>query len=195
MLNIDKIIQTKLNQNYTRFLHRFFYPTFFEICSNPDYYEKLYNYGLVSFETKEKAYQVTKNMSSYSDKDKKHFIFKVPYEVGGSLLNKMWIPNEFMMDKINYYLNNVFKDNFVIGIQIRYEFIDQRRRNDLDLFIKCAQDIEANTISFNYKSIKWFVSTDTPLVLDRLIQEFPNKIITSDGKIGHAGLVQDAYPR
>ena len=190
--DIDNLTKTRIDDKFNRFVCKSIYLTFFEICSNPDY-EKLYQYGLVSYETKNKAFEVTQNMGNYSDKDKKHYIFKVPYEVGGNLLNKVWVPKDFIMNKINYYVNNVFKDYFVIGIQIRNQFIDFNK--DFKLFIECAQQIESNLITNKYKGIKWFISSDLESIADILREKYPNKIVTGDGVIGHISKNKDSYQR
>ena len=63
-------------------------------------------------------------MSNYSDKEKQDYILKVPFEVGGNLLNKIWIPNDRIKSLINNYLNYEFNGYFMIGIQLRYQYIN-----------------------------------------------------------------------
>ncbi len=52
-------------------------PLFLEICSNPIYYETLHSFGLVSRETINKAFEITKNMSAYTEKYQADGILKV----------------------------------------------------------------------------------------------------------------------
>lgn len=61
-------------------------PIFNEICSNPEYYPKLYYYGLVSKQTVSKDLEITRNMSNYSTDIKQKYILNNPYEVAGNLL-------------------------------------------------------------------------------------------------------------
>jgi len=46
-----------------------------------------------------------------------------------------------------------------------------------------------------YKGVKWFVTSDDKLRLDRLVSQYPNKIIVSNGTIGHIFYNKDAYER
>jgi hypothetical protein len=197
--HMDLLIKTEIPMNFTRYHYWNYDPIFYEICSNPSYYSKLYYYGLVSKETVLNAYETTRNMSQHSREIKQKHILKVPFEVGGNLLNKMWIPNDFLLEKINYYLKNKFSNYFVIGIQLRFEYIIDPI--DTYKFINCSLDIEKNLTSYDkefsskYKGIKWFLTSDTNLVIKRLSNEYPDKIIKSDGHIGHVEQDRDAYER
>ena len=140
------------------------------------------------------------NLVNYTIEQKRNTILQVSFEVGGNLLNKMWKPKEQLMNKINYYVDNVFKGYFVIGIQLRtlYFFIHLSLRNS---FINCSLEIEANISktypNFNskYKGFKWFVTSDKSNEIDRLKQEFPNKIIVGEGQVGHVEANVDSYQR
>ena len=90
--NMDNLIKTSLPKYKNRFLYRIPEAYFFELCSNPDYYNKFYYYGLVSRETILKAHEITYNMKygllNYTSEYKQDIILQVPFEVGGNLLNK-----------------------------------------------------------------------------------------------------------
>jgi hypothetical protein len=70
-------------------VNRIFYPKnelfLLDICSNPAYYEKLLNYGLVSKETVKSALE-SLNQSNISLRHDK--LFRVGFEVGNRLLNR-----------------------------------------------------------------------------------------------------------
>ena len=139
---------------------------FFEICSNPLYYAKLQKYGLVSKRTVDNAIVKLYDdnaCKSCSDDDKLNSVLEVGYEVGGNLLNRLWIPKKPLHDRIEYYFNSEFKSYFVIGIQLRYHYLDDNK--DTPKFIECAESIEKNVIALigqtnfakSYKGFKWSV--------------------------------------
>jgi hypothetical protein len=192
--NMNGLIKSKISENTARMAYNSICAHFFAICSNPDYYDKLYYYGLVSRATIDRAYEITQNMSSYSNEVQGDEILKVPFEVGGNLLNKIWIPNDNLTSLIKKYIETEFNGYFVIGIQLRYEYLYDPI--DTYQFINCSLELEKNlTNSLNnsqgefkskYKGVKWFVTSDSESILNRLIKEFPNKIIVNTaGKINH----------
>ena len=201
--NMDSLIKTSLPLNKTRFLYRDIEAYFFELCSNPEFYEKFYNYGLVSQETMLKAreiiFSINNKSSNYTSEIKQDVILQVPFEIGGNLLNKIWIPKDHIMNKVNHYVNTVFKNYYMIGIQLRYQYI----KDPLDTykFLNCSFGIEENltktipNFELKYKGVKWFVTSDSTNVIERLKNEFPNKIITGEGQVGHIESNSNSYPR
>ena len=125
----------------------------------------------------------------------------MPFEVGGNLLNKMWIPNDIILAEINDYLENIFKENFMIGIQLRYssKYIDEEK--DTEKFMKCSQqitrDVQQLTKNFSekYKDVKWFVTSDRGDILNRLKKRYADKIVLGEGRLGHVGRKLYAYKR
>jgi hypothetical protein len=114
---MDVVIKTQIDTNKTRFNAH--HALSFALCTNPIYYDKFLEYGLVSKSTVEQARRVAANMQNYSSIDKANSLFQVSFEVGGNLLNKMWRPKEKIRKMIKQILNNEFEGNFVIGIQLR----------------------------------------------------------------------------
>ncbi len=61
--------------------------------------------------------------------------------------------------------------------------------NDTINFLNCADQIEANLtaqkILNRKKKVKWFVTSDKEDMLDQLKKTYPDKVIISEGKIGH----------
>ncbi len=90
-------------------------PYFFELCSNPLYYDKLLYYELVSNETIEKAKETVLNMSLYSNEIKSDRLLGIGYQVAGNLMNRVWIPKKFILDTVHYYANQLFLDYYMIG--------------------------------------------------------------------------------
>ena len=75
--DMNRLIQTQIPFNKTRILFKGLEPLFFEVCSNPAYYEKLHEYGLVGRETIDKASEITKNMHAFSYDEQTDQILKV----------------------------------------------------------------------------------------------------------------------
>ncbi len=46
-----------------------------------------------------------------------------------------------------------------------------------------------------YKGVKWYISSDSSDVLNKLVKEFPNKIIIGNGLMGHVEEDPNAYER
>ena len=197
--NMNKLVQTRLPMEYDKYLYDCIEPYFFELCLNPIYYETFYRYGLVKRETLLNAFEILFNMDKYTNQDKQRYILKIPFEVGGNLLNKIWIPKNHIMNRVNYIVDNLFKDYYMIGLQMRYFYIDDPL--DTYKFIDCAFEIEDNLTKmdskFNkkYKGVKWFITSDSSDVIDRLAKEYPNKIVIGEGKVGHIVNSTDSYPR
>jgi hypothetical protein len=123
---------------------------------------------------------------------------KVGFEVGGNLLNKLWKPQPNITKEIDRYVNEIFRNHFIIGIQIRSEYITDPI--DTKTFLNCANEIEANLTLTNQnqnKSVKWFIASDIKHMLDRLANEYPDKIVLSNGSLGHIDLVshENSYYR
>ncbi len=71
------LIKTQIPFNKSRILFNHLHPLFFEVCSNPAYYERLHEYGLVSRETIDRASEITKNMNAFSYAEQADKILKV----------------------------------------------------------------------------------------------------------------------
>ena len=67
--------------------------------------------------------------SNETDNEKLNFVLMIGYEVAGNLLNKMWIPKNDIINTVNYYLNNIFFDYYIIGIQLRYDYLNDIKKN------------------------------------------------------------------
>jgi hypothetical protein len=178
--DLNKLILTKIPDT-SRFFLNSSDALFMEICMNPIYYKKLQYYGLISND----ALQMEQNK------------FFLGFLVGGALLNKFWIPNNDLNRKIQFYLNKYFKDNFVIGIQLRYGDSDLLYLNeqiDTIKFINCALKIE-KTHSEKRKKFKWFISSDSQVNLDKLLRKYPSKAFSTLGTLAHISLDPNGYER
>ena len=158
--NLSALLNTSLPLNSTRFYYSDIMAYFFEICSNPTYYEKLASYSLVDADTVNKTVQAL-NDKGASEDFKLNSVLQVGYEVGGNILNKMWIPKLNLRERIDVYFRQQFKDFYVIGIQLRFRYLDSKK--DTLAFIKCAMLIEhevkskigEDTFFSYYKGFKW----------------------------------------
>jgi hypothetical protein len=194
--DMKRLIKTQVPQYSNGYYYDTFSPFFFELSCNPDYFEALFQFGLVSRSTIDQANKAIDNIFQTNNELSQSLITKVGFEVGGNLLNKIWIPKSNILSRINHYLTNVFDKYFMIGLQLRYDYIIDDE--DTSKFIHCARMIESkwsNLIKEKYNGAKWFVTSDRQDILDRLVKLYPDKIITSDGKAGHILFNNDSYPK
>ena len=90
-------------------------------------------------------------------------MLQVGYEVAGHLLNRLWIPKKQLRERINQFLDTEFNGYYVIGIQLRYLYLDDE--NDTRKFLDCAESLEKNALASigrsnftkKYKGFKWLV--------------------------------------
>jgi len=96
------------------------------------------------------------------------------------------------MKTINSILSTDFKNNYVIGFQIRTFYLNINV--DLNSFIECGLEIEKNRLSSS-KVIKWYVSSDSEQTNQYLKQKYPEKIIFGEGLVGHIAEQNKGYSR
>jgi hypothetical protein len=200
--------QKKLEKNWgwenipltkNRFLFTGLCPIFFELCFEKKNYDALLSYGIVSQSTIDKARQVLEKTPPANTDDNLNKLYRVGFEVAHSILNIFWRPSAYLQKEVDYYYEKYFKNNFVIGIQLRLAFlffakIFQSFQQvffifrywyaewaDTEVFIKCALDLEK---SLN-KSVKWFVTSDDAGNLNRISMNYSAKMFTSNGTIAH----------
>ena len=159
--NLATLVKSHIPTHRRRILYNKFHPLFFELCSNPTYYEKLRYYQLVSQDTIDTARaNLEKPTQRHLNDLKVNSVLQVGFEVAGNLLNRMWIPKRTLRERIDFVAKR-FLDHFVIGIQLRNYFLNgdvDRRR-----FFECAISIENEVLkemgigfSEKYKGFKWF---------------------------------------
>jgi len=130
---------------------------------------------------------------------KQEKLFQVGFEVGGNVLNRFWIPNEQIKKDKEKYLNEIFKSHIVIGIQLRFFYLDENG-DDILKFIDCAKHIEKEFLlrnkSLNENSFKWFITGDSQENLDKILKMFPNKAFsTNEYHLGHVDEDKQGYYR
>ena len=186
--NYRGLINTEIPLEKSRYQFKHWAAYFLELCSNPIYWNKLKYYGLVNNLTIDSAKNALSKYS-YSDEAKTNAVLQVGYEVGGNLINKIWIPKKEIRDLVGFYLNKHFKGYYMIGIQIRYIYLNEL--DDTDTFIKCARHIENEFYQNDlinkkkYKNgVKWFIASDNEDYLKKLKLKYSNKAIVANGTIG-----------
>ena len=189
--HMNESINTVIPFNYTRM----FYDSvdsryFFEICSNPIYYDKFLSYDLVRNETISQA-MIKLNDPFSNDDIKLNKLFKIGFEVGRNLLNKFWLPKQTIQNVLDYYLETKFGSNYVIGIQIG----SNSMANNDDLLVNCALELEKKEVN-KMMVVKWFISSDSPIILERLLNQYgQDKIIIANGTVGRIDLDSNSYER
>lgn len=200
ILNINETLPDK----YSRISVRSIEPYFFDLCSNPNYFGHLLKSKLVSNATLERARTalVDPNVIKWQ---KMEYLFLVGFEFAGTALNRHWILNKNngdMITKLNTFLDREFKNAFVIGMQLRFESLNNN--TDVELFIKCASRIEQrvklidanNKNEIGNRTLKWFVCSDSEKFINDMTKKYPNKVIhLTDGVIKHVANDANGYER
>jgi hypothetical protein len=154
-------------------------PHFFETCSNSKYFEKLLAVGAVQRTTIDRALDI----QSRSNEEQLNRLFQVGFEAAGYVLKKGWPLRPHIVALVNQYKSQYFDGSFVIGLQLRVEFLNETAK-DVEKFIDCALGIEKTVKS--KKPVKWFVASDKNRIFDKISQLMPNKtVFTTNGTARH----------
>jgi hypothetical protein len=155
------------------------------------YHEKLYNMGLVSRKTIEDAQQKLRstyyNMSATSYTDQFESVLQIGFEAGGNFLQNYWKPKEHVQDQTDYYVENYFKGHYVIGIQIRFQFLGYNQKAYIwkaNWFLFCASQIEERHPDPNM-SVRWLILDDVESVFNQIYATYSHKIIVVNGTRGN----------
>jgi len=154
--------------------------------------KKLVDYGFVRSQTVEKASQAFKD-PKLSESQKIRYLYSIGFEFGGHVLNNYWLLKPNLLAKIDSYARQNFNQNYVIGIQLRFEFLNQ---SDIDAFVKCAYNLEATYKEhLGNQIVKWYISSDQSSFIQDLIKIYPGRILSGEGQIGHTAENQNNYER
>ena len=183
---LNELVKTTIPDDKKRIYYHLVDAQFFSICSNPIYYEKLYETGLVERETIDAA-SVILTDDKADEPTKVEKMLRVGFEVGGNLLRNYWQTTDNFSTQVNYYYENFFKGHFVIGIQVRMEFL--QGTDPYDVFVRCALGVEDQLAiaaePIDPKTIRWFVTSDSQDIMDQIDKKFPGKLIRVNGTVGH----------
>ena len=162
------------------------------MATNLRYAQKLANLGFVRQETVHKASQALKN-SNMTIEQKGELLLSIGFEFAGYALNKYWHLKPYMAEKVNWYVRNKFRPHFVIGLQIRVEFLE---KSDIDLFVRCALSIEDKKRNYiGNQLVRWFLATDDSDLIKRFQRTYGDRIITTEGTIGNINFQNNTYER
>jgi hypothetical protein len=120
-------------------------------------------------------------------------LFQVGFRIGHHVLNYLWRPSERVRLAIAQKYGHFFDKSkyIVIGLHMRYEFLDRNGKLDTHNFIECAKEVERQyaqqTLAegSSKKEIKWFLATDSPQHSEQIKAMHGDRWFTSDGLIGH----------
>jgi hypothetical protein len=164
---------------------------FFDLCSNPEFFDQLVKFTLVSNKTIERAL-VSLKTPNESLGNKLEHLYRVGFEYAGTVLRRHWRLRRFLLEKIHHFEEAFLKGYYVIGLQMRSEYLD---RQDIDTFIICALRRETEfflnkrtNMSSSPLPVRWYISTDSAKVLRKLMNgKYASKVISGVGIIGHVG--------
>lgn len=194
---ITKLMNSSLSPNQAKYVNEDGATYFMELCANPAYFNKLSYYGLVRDETIQSALEVVRKGNDFTENEKQERIFQIGFEVGGNLLNRFWRPNQQIMNDVEAYLSEMFKNKIVIGFQLRYLYLNDY---DQEKFINCALDVEQEYLlsdkNLSSNSFKWFLTGDSQEKMDLIIKKYPQKAFsTSKYPVGHIGEENKGFHR
>jgi hypothetical protein len=146
---------------------------FFEVSSNPKYYNKLLEAEMVSMQAIENAL----GLNNKTEKEKVDALLQVGFEVAGNLLQKVWKLKPTILNSIRGFINEHFnRETFIIGMHIRMDFL-RTVPSYLQKFIDCAFEIESK-VDYASKRVRWFVISDSIEVVNEIIRKHPDKAFT-----------------
>ena len=102
------------------------------------------------------------------------------------------------MESVNSYVEKEFKGNYVIGLQIRSEYL---RGDYKKSFIDCCLQLEKEREPKDKRPIRWFLSSDSNTVLVDMqkavlnVTNQTNKVVFVEGKTGHILQDKSLYSR
>ena len=185
---------------YTRFRFQTYSALFMELSANDLFYDRILEFNLASTETIARARSALKKTNS-NKSQRLDYLLQVGFEVGGNILNQLWIPNSSILDYVDYFYNKEFKGYYVIGFQLRFEYLENEAKKDINKFLKCAMKIEKDYIRSNalntkqLKQIKWFITSDSEEYVNKILKSFPTKAMASNGTIKHIKFSTKGYRR
>jgi hypothetical protein len=182
----------RYNSTSDRFVFNTIAPVFYELASDTRFYATFQSYGFFERSTLEKAFAIIN--SSTNIKTNAHAldtVYRVGFELAHNILKTFWRPKPFIMNRVESFLEAHFKGNFVIGMQLRFQYL--KTWNDLILFFECAKSIEANLK--HSKTVKWFISADNEIPVEMIRKIYPGKVPHSFGEIAHVSENLNGYER
>lgn len=184
--------------NKTRFIFDGMCSLFFELACNRSYYDKFLYYGLVKPETIQKARDTwsrldkldLKKLNKSMNNEAIDALYRPGFELASNIMNIFWKPNQHVLEVIEKFQKTHFSGYYVIGMQFRFE---NMHWNETQLFWECAYYIEA--INNPERPVRWYISTDRPENVDKLVKTHPGKIIHGEGRIAHVAGDPSGYIR
>lgn len=190
IITINKYLELRIPDNCTRYYISDITPYFFDLAANIKYAEKLVLHKFVRNITVEKARKIL-NDQNYNENKKLESLFQIGFEFAGHVLNNYWFLKPNIELKVKNFIKKNFLGNFIIGMQIRFDFLNQK---DINRFINCALKIERKNKNLN-RLIKWFILSDNNNTIQSLINSHGGKILVNEGKIGHIAFEANTYER
>lgn len=147
----------------------------YEIFSCSDYEEAFGSKRLLEISSNQYFVPIISNNPHYKTNIKKIF----GKDIFGPLYRFLMKPKQSVQQRIDNFKNQYFKDNYIIGIHMRKEYIRTRQHPlATSVFFQCAQQMIPN---IDGVSTKIFIATDSAEYRQEAIKIFGNSIITSDG--------------
>lgn len=196
MKKFYKIKEQSLPTDCNRFFISDLNAYFFDLAADLNNAKKLVDHGFVRAATVRKAARTYQDVYRTSN-EKLEALYQTGFEFAGHVLNNYWNLKPYLRDKAAQIVGEKFRSHFVIGLQMRNEYLTVP--SDIQLFVECALEIEASKrkkeILGDGIKVKWFVASDKEEIVKILIDTYQDRIITGVGSIGHVGHHSGGYER
>jgi hypothetical protein len=176
--------------NKTRLVFNLIGSDFYDLGCNTQFYPVFRDYGLVSEDTLDKAFAILNSTQIATTAESLNTAYRVGFELAHNILRVFWKPTPLITDQVDLIYEKHFRDNYIIGMQLRYEYLDCL---DILAFVKCAYQIEAKVKTT--KPFKWFISSDDSNNIEKIRRQYPEKVITASGKITHVNYDTSGFAR
>lgn len=182
-------LNISIPNNYKTYYMAMITAYFFDLCSNPKHFDKLIKHRLVKEETIQRALNSLEDENIVEQQRIEYFLL-IGFEYAGTILNKYWRLSKRMQEKVDDYYKKNFEGAYVIGMQFRFEFMNE---SDVQAFLNCANEFEGSLIE--HIPVKWYISSDTPTFVEKMKEEYNDKVLTGNGIVGHISRNFKSYER
>jgi hypothetical protein len=155
-------------------------PVFYDLACETSFYPVFRDYGLVSENTLQRATVVMNSTPIVTNNETLNTVYRVGFELAHNIIRLFWKPTSIVTDQVTTLYDQHFKNNFVIGMQFRYWYLNW---NDTFLFFECASKVEQ--AAAKGKTVKWYISADDNNHVEAIKKLYPDKVVTASGRITH----------
>jgi hypothetical protein len=163
---------------------------FYDLGCDTQFYQIFRDYGLASKGTLKKAFAIMNSTQILTTSDTLNTVYRVGFEIAHNILRLFWKPTSLVTNQVDFIYEKYFKNNYVIGMQLRYEYLNWI---DTFAFIRCARRIQG--AAKTKMPVKWFISADNGFFIEQIRKYYPHKVIAATGIITHIDADTNGFER